>query len=363
MSVACPRCRARYTVPASASGKKIRCKKCGQSFRIAVTQSAAPVEDSPQLELVEPPALPGTPGPAAATAWQALVPPARSAAARPLSRRKVLVVVLVLLGAVGAAVLVATLVQDGGGLPRGGSLLGGPVTEANFRKLKVEMTLADVESILGQGKELPDEEIPGGIQEHITPEVKGKIQIVEPKRWRQWNAADNSIFVGLSETDEGDRVSVLAFVHGGSFKLDCGNPWAFRAALAAAGKKPDEPAKKAQGDAEKPKASEPKPPVKKTKPTEDQLRKALTRENHARLKKGMTEKEVVDILGPPTSNRIIERHAGFVSRQMIWQLKQAFIIAVFHNGRLDGTDSGDGNGGPLPSEKPGMAPAVGKAAP
>jgi len=222
---------------------------------------------------------------------------------------------------------------------------------------------ADVEAILGQGNELPDEDIPLAIQENITPEVKGKLQTVEPQRWRLWNGAESSIFVGLSETDEGDRVSVVAFVHGGSFKLECGNPWAFRATLAAAGKKPDKPDKKEQGEAEPPKPPESTPSDKKSRPTEDQLKKALTRENYAKLKKGMTEKEVLGILGPPTSNRVIEQHAGFVSRQMIWQLKQAYIIVGFHNGRLEGTDSGDGNGGPLPSEKPDKALSKVKSVP
>jgi hypothetical protein len=155
----------------------------------------------------------------------------------------VLLVVLGLIGAGGAAVLVALLVIKGGGaLPEGGSLPDGRITEANYQKLKVEMTLADVEAILGKGKELPDEEIPAAIEENITPEVKGKIQSAEPRHWRQWSGGGTIIFVGLSETDEGDRASVLAFAQGGSFKLDCGAPWALRAALAAAGTKPDEPA-------------------------------------------------------------------------------------------------------------------------
>src|SRR5262249_15324627 len=144
---------------------------------------------------------------------------------------------------------------------------GGQITEANFRRLEAEMTLADVEAILGQGKELADEEIPRVIQENITPEVMGKIQTVEPQRWRQWTGAETSILVGLSETDEGDRVSVLAFVHRGSFKLECNSV------------------------------------ARKTGPPEDQIKKVLTRENYAKLKKGMTEKEVLGILGPPTSNR------------------------------------------------------------
>jgi hypothetical protein len=75
----------------------------------------------------------------------------------------------------------------------------------------------------------------------------------------------------------------------------------------------------------------------------------LTRDNLQKLKKGMTAREVLAVLGPPVRSRVIERHAGFESRQMTWQLGQAFIIAVFHNGRLDGWDSGDGNGGPLPA--------------
>jgi predicted Zn finger-like uncharacterized protein len=355
LTVACPGCRANYTVPASASGKKVRCKKCGQTFRIAVTPPSSPKVVVPPSESVKPSTLRGTPGPSAASPWQGLEAPARALAARPEPHRKIPPVVLVLLGLIGAggaAVLVALLVmKGGGGLPDGGSLPDGRITEANFQKLKVEMTLADVEAILGKGKELPDEEIPATIEENITPEAKGKIQSAEPQRWRQWTGGRATIFVGLSETDEGDRVSVLAYAQGGSFKLESGAPWAFRAALAAAGNKPDEQPKKAGEDPEKPKPTKSKPEVKRAKPSEDQLKKALTKENHAKLKKGMTEKEVIDILGQPTTNRILEQHIGFVSRQMIWQLKQAYIIAVFHNGRLDGSDSGDGNGGPLPSEK------------
>src|SRR5262249_56565663 len=67
--------------------------------------------------------------------------------------------------------------------------------------------------------------------------------------------------------------------------------------------------------------------------------------------------EVGAVRGPPVRTRVLERHAGFESWQATWQLGQAFIIAVFHNGRLDSWDAGDGNGGPLPA-----ASAVGPTA-
>src|SRR5262249_29726741 len=87
------------------------------------------------------------------------------------------------------------------------------------------------------------------------------------------------------------------------------------------------------------------------KPTEEQLRRALTKENYDRLRKGLSEQEVRQILGPPVTNRVLERHAGFEARQLIWQLGQPYIIVVFHNGKLADMDSGDGSGGPLPSAK------------
>jgi hypothetical protein len=123
-------------------------------------------------------------------------------------------------------------------------------------------------------------------------------------------------------------------------KLECGNTFlrGHEGALAAG---QGTPARRQPGD------DRPAPP--EARPTADQLRKVLTRENVDKLQKGMSAREVGAVLGPPVRSRVLERHAGFESLQLTWQLGQAFIIAVFHNGRLDSWDSGDGNGGPLPA--------------
>jgi len=47
-TIRCPGCQARYKVPASAGGKRTKCKKCGQVFRIPELKPAA---ESPSAEL------------------------------------------------------------------------------------------------------------------------------------------------------------------------------------------------------------------------------------------------------------------------------------------------------------------------
>jgi hypothetical protein len=141
---------------------------------------------------------------------------------------------------------------------------------------------------------------------------------------------------------------VVAFKEKGNFKLSYSNAWEQQPAVA----KHDKPARESKTEPDKQKPAKPKAGNTAGKPTAAQLKKALTKENYDKIKRGMTEKEVVAILGSPSSRRAIEQHAGFVSRRLMWQLGQAFIVVVFHNGKVDAMDSGDGNGGPLPSGRP-----------
>jgi predicted Zn finger-like uncharacterized protein len=332
LQTSCPGCGTAYTVPDDANGKKTRCKKCHQVFAVAV---ASPPD---QLD------------------FSRLSPPAPPAVKHKTTSpgRKVLFLALLAGGLVlGAAILVtgavilAMVFWPKATVPTGGA---GPirVSDASFQQLKLGMRLDQVQAVLGEGEALTDGEIPPALAERIDdPKVTGQIDLVEPRRWRRWGGGDGTIFVGLSPTEGGDRVTVLAFAKAGGLKLECGNNFA---AEAPAGK-PDPSSRKA-GPAT-PRGTEPTRP--RAKPTEEQLRQALTWENYAKLRKGMTEPEVRNVLGPPVTNRVLERHAGFESRQLIWSLGQMYIIAVFHNGKLAEMDSGNGFGGPLPPA-PGSRP-------
>lgn len=46
-STTCPGCGANYRVPESAAGQAVRCKRCGQSFRLAPAAQAPSAEDAP----------------------------------------------------------------------------------------------------------------------------------------------------------------------------------------------------------------------------------------------------------------------------------------------------------------------------
>jgi predicted Zn finger-like uncharacterized protein len=347
LNVACPNCQASYSVPENVLGKKVRCKRCGESFQLA---GMPPVATAADIADVQPAIVAkGTVLPAA-TLRPAPEVRAVPVAAHPVSRAKLVVLVLIVtfvgLTVIGAGAALVTYRLMGGG----NSIITDRVTEANYNRLRTGLTLREVEAILGPGEALNDEVVPALIAGEVTPEVKGKLDLVEPRQWREWRAGSNTIIVGLSEAHPEFRASVLGYKNNGRFLLDFSNTWRNEGRAARAAKKPDRSEKQAQRDPEKGKASQSKTAGAKSKPTEEQLKKALTKENYEKLKKGMTEKEVVAILGPPSARRVVEQHAGFVSRQLTWQLGQPFIIVVFHNGKVDAMDSGDGNGGPLPSE-------------
>jgi hypothetical protein len=243
----------------------------------------------------------------------------------------------------GAGILVAVF------WPKTGVTIGGAgpsrVSDANFQQLKLRMRLDQVEAVLGEGEVLTEAEIPAALAERFDdPKVTGQIDLVEPQRWRRWRGSHETIFLGLSQTPTGERVTVLAFDKASGLKLEAGNNFG---GDAAAGKP----------DASSQRAGRPAPG--EAGPTEEQLRQALNKEHYDKLRKGLTEQAVRHILGPPVTNRVLERHAGFEARQLTWQLGQMYIIVVFHNGKLADMDSGNGSGGPLPSansQAPGPRP-------
>jgi hypothetical protein len=250
------------------------------------------------------------------------------------------------------AVILVTVLWPKAGVPIGGA---GPsrVSDGSFQQLKLGMRLDQVEAVLGEGEALTDGEIPRALAERIDdPKVTGQIDLVEPQRWRRWRGGHETIFVGLSQTATGERVTVLAFDKARGLKLECGNTFEGDAAAGKPDHSSQRAGRPAPGEAE---ATRPR-----DKPTEEQLRQALTKEKYDKLRKGLTEPEVRHILGPPVTNRVLERHAGFEARQLSWQLGQTYIIVVFHNGKLADMDSGNGSGGPLP---PANSPAPGPRTP
>jgi hypothetical protein len=329
-AASCPGCGAIYTFPDDANGKKTRCKKCQRIFVVAVAKPANELDFS-DMPPPEPPAV------------------KRKTTS---SGRTVLFLALLAFLAVGlmtGAGILVWVFWPQGVVPITGAF-SSRVNDANFQQLKLGMRLDQVQAVLGEGEALADGEIPPDLKERIDdPKVTGQIDLVEPQRWRRWGGDQETIYVGLSETAAGDRVTVLAFGKASGLKLECGSIFA-REPVAG---KPVPSSQQAKRDA----PGEGKTGDVKGKPTEAQLRQALTKENYAKLRKGLTEQEVVQILGPPVTNRVLERHAGFVSRQMIWQLGLTYVIAAFHNGKLQEMDSGNGLGGPLPSaNSPAPAP-------
>jgi outer membrane protein assembly factor BamE (lipoprotein component of BamABCDE complex) len=253
------------------------------------------------------------------------------------------VLLLALVGMVGALLLFrGDRIADKTQSPFNAGVTGSHISDASFQQLKLGMRLDQVQAVLGEGEPLTDGEIPPALRERIDdPKITAKIDLVEPQRWRRWGGGHETIFVGLSQTKTGDRVTVLAFDKASSLKLECGNTFGGETVAT----KPDHSSQRA-GRANPGEAKATRP---SGKATEEQLRQALTKENYDKLRKGLTEQEVRDILGPPVTNRVLERHAGFEARQLTWRLGQTYIIVAFHNGKLADMDSGNGSGGPLPS--------------
>jgi hypothetical protein len=79
-------------------------------------------------------------------------------------------------------------------------------------------------------------------------------------------------------------------------------------------------------------ANKPEPPPP-PKPQLDPAR--ITKENFDRLELGMSEAEVCDILGPPSSERTLEGDG----KELTWQTGAKHISATFREGRLRVVDS------------------------
>jgi predicted Zn finger-like uncharacterized protein len=52
-AIACPNCRSRGTVPDDLVGKKIRCRRCGQTF-MAISESDTDKQTGPKAKLPPP---------------------------------------------------------------------------------------------------------------------------------------------------------------------------------------------------------------------------------------------------------------------------------------------------------------------
>lgn len=79
-------------------------------------------------------------------------------------------------------------------------------------------------------------------------------------------------------------------------------------------------------------ATEPQPAPPPPKPQPDPAR--ITKENFDRLELGMSEEQVCDILGPPSSERILDE-----GKELTWQTGAKYISATFREGRLRVVDS------------------------
>jgi hypothetical protein len=113
------------------------------------------------------------------------------------------------------------------------------VNDQTFGKLKLGMTLEQVQALLGEGTSSRDGQIPAGLKERLDdPQVEGRIAGFEPRRWRLWRGSAATIFVGPSDAADGDRVSVLAMTTTKGVKLECGRGVVDNAGVAAAPAEP-----------------------------------------------------------------------------------------------------------------------------
>jgi hypothetical protein len=73
----------------------------------------------------------------------------------------------------------------------------GQVCRCNYRRVQVGMTVADVESLLGPGQEIPEEEVPG-VPAYVKPMRKGRsAPIIEGDLFYRWDDGYTEVYVGF----------------------------------------------------------------------------------------------------------------------------------------------------------------------
>jgi predicted Zn finger-like uncharacterized protein len=182
MKIACPGCQAPYTVPDEAVGKKTRCKKCGHGFAIT---APPPAEEPFVPELIEEPAPTAVMAPAPV---MVTLQPASS-----LPQKLIFAGVLGL--AAGALIIVLFFIL-------GHQATRNPnITHENYRQLQCNMTLAEIEAVLGRGTKLESQVVPFDLLENGR-----KLDVTE---WYRWRSGGNTIHAGLNGPESPPRVAAL----------------------------------------------------------------------------------------------------------------------------------------------------------
>jgi hypothetical protein len=139
------------------------------------------------------------------------------------------------------------------------------------------MSLVQVESMLGRGKY--------GGEPKIPPDQMAKVQEAKVGQWASWPSDSGTLFIGLTDIGPDPKVAAVVFVF-----ADKSRPTTVKAGKAGATVAVNVPAAPAgQGDSARPEIT-----LDPTGGTDK-----VTLENYEKVKKGMTEAEVLEILGPP----------------------------------------------------------------
>jgi hypothetical protein len=223
--VLCTHCQAPYQVSTSNIGKQARCKKCGRPFVIGAdltntSEATAPgVEPEVRLSTGKPETAPPLPS-VAASPWQDLCDTTAPLRARPPSARPrrwwLGILGLIILGAATAFVF-----WTAGFLNlRISPLAPERVTETNFRRLNTDMSLSEVEAILGPGTDVRGEGIPPELDEQIErSQLPEYASLPKVERWRKWTGERASIYVGLNNGSKEARVVIAGWLTAGHLDL------------------------------------------------------------------------------------------------------------------------------------------------
>ncbi len=200
-SVRCPECGERVRVRGD---KKLRCPECDRSFWPPDDQDEA--DDFEERE-------------------------SRPRASRPPMRRASSSRTKVVAGVVGGLVLVAVivavvLIARKGGKESTAPIDSSKVTIDNFRSLKVGMSLAEVEAVLGGSRSSSENELASAIRRGgITTDLSGWIGsqgTLQQKitSWRKWDGKNLQAWVAFVGTSDGEKaalsMALVPFEHGGS---------------------------------------------------------------------------------------------------------------------------------------------------
>lgn len=199
ISVICPHCHTTYEVADDLQGRRVLCRECEQLF-IVEGPSAARSTAVPEVEAVDEGSGLQTTLQPADTGIEAgdgveikSTPPKQES---PPNRSRTRAIALVLAAFTVVAGLIVGTVAIGYTLVR--ERYNPWVTQANWQRIEMDLTLREVESIVGKGKTCPMGDMNSFVKPQDVSAQTVKLGVAGCYRWRN---GDTHLFVGVDSED------------------------------------------------------------------------------------------------------------------------------------------------------------------